>query len=184
MKSPGCWVMVCGPSGAGKDSVIAWARAALAGEPRVLFARRLVTRAAHAESGHDEISPAALRSLHAGGGLAWHWEAHGCGYGIRSAYADEVASGRVVVVNGSRAHVQSLRERRDVRPVLVTAPAEVLQQRLHARGREGGAAVAERIARNAALAAPASERVIHNVGELAHAGDALRRYLQELLQCK
>jgi len=40
----GKWVFVCGPSGAGKDSVLAWASDHLAGRRDIVFARRMVTR--------------------------------------------------------------------------------------------------------------------------------------------
>jgi ribose 1,5-bisphosphokinase len=179
----GCWVMVCGPSGAGKDSVLAWAQAALAGHPRVRFARRMVTREAHVASDHDVVSPQSLDALQAGGGLAWHWQAHGFRYAVASGYADEVAQGRLVVVNGSREHVQALAARHDVRCVLVTAPAAVLAQRLHARARENAAAVAQRVARNGRMAAPPADLTILNEGDLAAAGASLRDYLLELMPC-
>lgn len=51
----GAWVFVCGPSGAGKDSVLAWAREALAGRSDIVFARRLITRPA--QSGSQAIAP-------------------------------------------------------------------------------------------------------------------------------
>lgn len=173
----GIWVLVCGPSGAGKDSVLGWAQAALAGHGRICFARRIVTRAAGPGSDHDEASPAAMQALRAGGGLAWHWQAHGHHYGVRAAYALQVAAGQVVVVNGSREHALPLAGRADVRCVLVTAPAPLLQQRLQARGREDGAAVASRMARNGHLAPPPADRVIVNDASVAAAGAALRDYL-------
>jgi ribose 1,5-bisphosphokinase len=179
-RHPGCWVMVFGPSGAGKDSVIAWARATLVAQPRIVFARRLVTRAAHSSTEHDEISSAALRTLREHGGLAWHWEAHGCGYGIPATYADDVAAGSVVVVNGSRAHLLTLGGRPDLRRVLVSAPSEMLRTRLERRGRDDTAALAERVIRNAAFPRLSADRVIDNVEDIATAGGALRRYLLEL----
>lgn len=175
----GCWVMVCGPSGAGKDSLLAWAEAALARDARIVFARRLVTRAAQPGSDHDEVSPAALQALHAAGGLAWHWEANGLGYGVRAAYASLVAQGRLVVVNGSRAHVEALGTRPDVRRVLVTAPPEVLRERLLARGREPAAAVAARLGRNAQLGPMAADLTLVNDGPLERAAGALRDWLLE-----
>jgi ribose 1,5-bisphosphokinase len=176
----GCWVMVCGPSGAGKDSVLAWAEAALEQHPVVRFARRLVTRAAHPGSEHEEISRSAFQSLREGGGLAWHWQAHGFDYGVRKSYADDVAAGRVVVVNGSREHLLGLAQREDVRRMLVTAPPALLRARLDARGREGPEAVTQRLARNAALAPPGAEVVIRNDAALEVAGAALRDYLLEV----
>ena len=41
---PGVFVAVVGPSGAGKDTLIDYARAHLAGEPDYEFVRRVITR--------------------------------------------------------------------------------------------------------------------------------------------
>lgn len=176
----GCWVIVCGPSGAGKDSVIGWTQVALARHPRVRFARRLVTRASQTGSEHEPVSAAELGALRARGELAWHWQAHGHGYGVRAGYAAEVAAGRVVVINGSREHALSLADCEDVRCVLVTAPERVLRQRLLERGREDSHAVARRLTRNGALAPPPADCIIANEGAIATAGAALRDYLLRL----
>jgi phosphonate metabolism protein PhnN/1,5-bisphosphokinase (PRPP-forming) len=118
--------------------------------------------------------------MRAAGDLAWYWEANGHGYGVRAAYRQDIARGRVVVVNGSREHAAALAHRQDVRSVLVTAGAEVLRQRLLARGREGEGAVALRLARNATVPQPVAERVIVNDGGLEAAGRALRDLLLEM----
>lgn len=173
----GLWVMVCGPSGAGKDSVMDWAREALAHRARICFARRLVTRAARPGSDHDEISVSGIEALRRAGALAWHWQAHGYHYGVHADYARRVADGGIVVVNGSREHARPLAGRADVRTVLVTASAAVLQQRLRARGREDEGAVAARMARNAVLTPPAPNCVVDNEAGIAVAGAVLRDYL-------
>jgi ribose 1,5-bisphosphokinase len=176
----GCWVIVCGPSGAGKDSVLAWAREALAQHPGVCFADRLVTRASQAGSEHEEISRAEMEALRMRGELAWEWEAHGHHYAVRSEYAMRVQDGGIVVVNGSREHARGLGRRPDLRCVLLTAPSHLLRRRLQERGREGGHALSLRLARNAQLPAPFADRVIANDTTLAAAGQALRDYLLEL----
>ena len=172
--------MVCGPSGAGKDSVLAWARAGLARHHRICFAQRLVTRPSTPGSEHEEIGAGAMQALRRSGGLAWHWQAHGLEYGIRAEYARRVAAGHVVVVNGSRAHAQPLAGRADVRIVLVTAAASLLSQRLLQRGREDATEVALRLQRNDAMAGATADRVIDNNAALPDAGAALRDYLLEL----
>ena len=48
-------VLVVGPSGAGKDSVIAGARAALKGDAGVVFPRRFVTRLSNPDA-EDHVS--------------------------------------------------------------------------------------------------------------------------------
>lgn len=176
----GSWVIVCGPSGAGKDSVLAWAREALAPHPAICFAQRLVTRAQQQGSEHEEISPQGMRELQRRGELAWWWEAHGHVYGVRAAYAARVREGDVVVVNGSREHARGLAGRHDVRCLLLTAAPAVLQQRLRRRGREEEEAIASRMTRNAAQPAAFADRVIVNEDSLEQAGRALRDYLLEL----
>ncbi len=176
----GCWVFVCGPSGAGKDSVLGWARDALALEPRVVFARRLVTRPPQGAADHDEVSPAAFERLRAAGRLAWHWEAHGFHYGVDAAHAAQVDAGRVVVVNGSREHVASLLPDPARRVVLVTAGATHLAARLQAREREDAGAIARRLARNDTLAPLSADLEIANEGPLEQAGRRLTGYLQAL----
>jgi phosphonate metabolism protein PhnN/1,5-bisphosphokinase (PRPP-forming) len=178
----GHWVFVCGPSGAGKDSVMGWAAAALAHEPRISFARRLVTRAAAPGAGDEELGAEAFGRRLSQGGLAWHWRAHGHDYGIAAAYAQQVATGGVVVVNGSREHVAGLGRRPGhLKLVLVTAPADRVASRLKARGREDATAIEQRIARNGALAEPEADLVLRNDGELAAAGHRLRTWLLSLL---
>lgn len=177
----GTWVIVCGPSGAGKDSVLGWAAQALAGQDRICFARRLVTRPATPGSEHEEIGMAAMFALRARGSLAWHWQAHGLHYGIRGEYAQRVVRGEVVVVNGSREHARPLAGRGDVRTVLVTAQPQLLAARLQARGREADGAIALRMARNLELREPAADRIIDNSAGLERAGAALRDYLLELV---
>ena len=44
----GTLILVIGPSGAGKDSIIAGAAERLRDDKRILFARRVITRPAHA----------------------------------------------------------------------------------------------------------------------------------------
>lgn len=176
----GCWLFVCGPSGAGKDAVIGWTQQALGGDERIVFARRLVTRAAPGGPDHEETSRGALQALYAAGDLAWYWEANGHAYGVRAAYRQHVQAGRLVVVNGSREHAAGLASRPDVRSVLVTADAALLHARLRARARESGAAVAQRLARNEQVPQPRAERIIVNDGPVAAAGAALHEYLMEI----
>jgi len=176
----GLWVLVCGPSGAGKDSVLAWTQRALREHPRICFARRLVTRPAAPGSDHDPVDALGMAELRRTGALAWAWQAHGYEYGVRKEYAQRVRSGELVVVNGSREHARSLARGPDLRCVLVTASPGVLRARLHARGREDLRAVSLRMARNTELPAPFADRVIVNDDALEHAGAALRDYLLEL----
>lgn len=178
--TPGCWVFVCGPSGAGKDSVIALARQALHTRSDIVFARRIVTRPAQPGSDHEPATGPEFQVLQRGGGLAWHWAAHGFDYGVPMRYAHQVAWGRIVVVNGSREHAQQLSLHPLVHCVAVSAPFDQLAARLQQRGRDEPVAVAERLARSERLGPIDADFEICNDGLPEAAGAALRRHLEAL----
>jgi len=145
----GTLFLVVGPSGAGKDTLLDGARAALAGDPAWVFPRRAITRpAAAGGEDHDALTGDEFARRRAAGGFALHWRAHGLDYGIPAAIEDELAAGRHVVVNVSRAAVADAARRfAPVRVLLVTAPAAVLARRLAARGREDADDIARRLRR-------------------------------------
>lgn len=144
--------LVVGPSGAGKDTLIDGARAALAGESGIAFARRAITRPADAGGeDHEAVDDAAFDARRDAGGFMLHWEAHGLKYGIPAAYADDLAAGRTVVANVSRAAIPVAMERFAPVTVLeITASPDILAARLAGRGRESVDAIAARLARDAA----------------------------------
>ena len=107
---PGRLVLVVGPSGAGKDTLIDLARAACAGDANVVFARRVVTREASGSEDNEQVTPDAFRQALACGAFAVHWEAHGLSYALSRAVADDVLAGRTVVANISRSVIGQLRE--------------------------------------------------------------------------
>jgi hypothetical protein len=79
---PGKLVLVVGPSGAGKDTLLGLARAACADDPTIVFVRRVVTREASIAEDNEQISVDAFREACARGAFAIHWEAHGHSYGL------------------------------------------------------------------------------------------------------
>ena len=174
----GTWIFVCGPSGSGKDSVISAAQQTVSGSKEIVFSRRLVTRATQHDSDHHPVTESDFLSLLEAGGLCWHWQAHGFYYGIEKHYAAEVAAGRVVVINGSRGHTDTLPPSPDRRLVHITADPDKLAVRLLQRGRDTATAVAERLARNALFAKMKADFVIVNNAELSVAGQQLANYLE------
>jgi ribose 1,5-bisphosphokinase len=141
-------VLVVGPSGAGKDTLLNMARMALAGDARFRFVRRVITR--RAEAGGEDHEPVSDTEF-ARRTFALSWEAHGLHYGIPADVADDIARGVVVVANVSRSVIAQAAARFPVRVIEVTASAEVLKARLLARGRETAADVAHRLARRIPL---------------------------------
>jgi ribose 1,5-bisphosphokinase len=164
---PGALVLVVGPSGAGKDTLIGMVRALCLDDPGIVFPRRIVTRPASAAEDHDSVAPAQFDAAAGQGAYAFWWEAHGLKYALPVAIDAELRAGRTVVCTVSRAVLRELRERyARVTAVLVTAPKDVLLARLAGRGREGGGDVAERLDRAVPAAADfAPDIVIENIGD-------------------
>ena len=64
---PGRLVLVGGPSGAGKDTLLGLAKAACANDPGIVFPRRVITREASPSEDNEEVSPDAFRQALARG---------------------------------------------------------------------------------------------------------------------
>jgi ribose 1,5-bisphosphokinase len=175
----GTLFLVVGPSGAGKDTLIARAAAA---RPDLLVPRRAVTRPA--DAGGEEIESmeaTAFERAEAAGRFLLSWRAHGLAYGVPAAAGEALAAGRDVLVNVSRAVVEEARRRHaPVRVIVVEASAEVLARRLAARGRESPEDIAARLARAGAAPRPqgADVRVVWNDGPVEEALAAFLGALQ------
>jgi ribose 1,5-bisphosphokinase len=146
----GTVVAVVGPSGAGKDTVIAYARRALAGDERVHFVRRVVTRPSDASlEDHASLDEAAFETARAEGAFAVNWSAHGLHYALPAELDEHVRRGRIAIANLSRGAIPALRQRYgSVLVVQITASRETLARRLAARGRETESEVLARLARD------------------------------------
>lgn len=161
---PGRLILVVGPSGAGKDTLIDGARAVCLDDQRIVFPRRVVTRQPSASEENDPISPEDFRQAVSDGAFALWWEAHGNQYGIPSSIDDDVRRGHTVICNVSRTIVRTARLRyAQAVVVLVTAPARILQARLAARGRQDDGSLNARLQRSAEVQDCCdADFVIHN----------------------
>jgi phosphonate metabolism protein PhnN/1,5-bisphosphokinase (PRPP-forming) len=150
--SHGALVLVVGPSGAGKDTLIGAARDALAGDHRFSFPRRVVTRQAMVElEDHDTVDAAEFGRQKLRGAYALDWEAHGLCYGVPAAIDAAMAAGRVVVVNTSRKVIERAIEKYpNCHVLVVTAEPQVRARRLAGRGRESAEDIAARLKREGA----------------------------------
>jgi len=173
----GALVLVVGPSGAGKDTLIAAARRHFAGNRDIVFPSRVITRAESLGEDHVPVNRRAFASLADAGGFLLWWEANGHAYGIPAAVAEDLERGRMVVVNASRSVVAAAAERWPGLLVIeIAAGVDILRQRLMARGRESEAELEGRLVRAAGVPCPedvARERV-ENDGDLA---SAVRRFI-------
>lgn len=180
----GTMVVVVGPSGAGKDSVMSYAARHFAGEPRLEFVRRVITRPADAGGEvHEAIDVAGFRERAAVGAFAVSWDAHGLCYGIPRETHDQLAGGVTLIANGSRSALPDFAGAYPrLKVVLITARPEILAARLAARGRESAEAIARRLDRAVPeIVVAADTVVIDNSGPLEEAGEAFVSLLASAL---
>ncbi len=174
---------VIGASGAGKDSLLSYARDRLPLNAPVIFAHRYITRGVdlygenHVSLSREEFTRRAER-----GCFAMRWQSHGNLYGVGIEIEQWLARGLNVVVNGSRAYLpQASSLYCELVPVLITAEYGLLRRRLQRRGRESDDEIEERL--NLAqsfeeqLTHPRLQRIANN-GRLEMAGEELLQLLQ------
>lgn len=138
-------IAVVGPSGVGKDSVMAGIQQAM---PDMRLVRRIITRAPDlGGEDYDAVTVPVFEKLAREGAFAVHWGAHGLFYGVPVDVHNRLAEGNDCLVNFSR---KALNKAASIFPrfivLNITASPETLAHRLAARGREAEADIARRLA--------------------------------------
>ncbi len=156
---------VVGPSGAGKDTLIA---GAVAADPSLIWARRCITRPEYAGGEPFEgLSEAEFQRRLELGDFALHWAAHGLHYGVPYPSLAPWNAGQDVLLNGSRGAIAQARAVfADLRIIVITAPDDILAQRLAARGRESAGDIVQRLER-ASFALPKGVFAIEVINDSA-----------------
>lgn len=179
-KGPGIFIAIAGPSGAGKDTLLAHARAALAFDSRLVFVRRLITR----PPGPDEdcicVTVEEFADLRANDGLALSWHAHGLDYGIPASVDMRVANGDVLVANLSRNAIDQARLRyANLKVVYVDAALDIRAARLAMRSRENVEDIRQRLSRASSFDPHNADVLIINDGEVTEAAERLIAFLKK-----
>jgi ribose 1,5-bisphosphokinase len=176
---PGRLVLVVGPSGAGKDTLLGLTRAACADDRNIVFPRRVITREASASEDNDEVSAGTFQEALARGDYAMHWEAHGHCYALPRTIDDEIRAGRTIVANVSRTVIGAMRRAyADVVVILITAPPNVLAERIAMRARSSDGMVENRLRRTVEDAAAAPDVTIVNTGSAEYHSRQLVRVIK------
>ena len=146
---PGSLVLVVGPSGSGKDTLLRGAAEQLADNPRFVFPKRAITRPSDPNSEvHDTLSMLAFSAIEAAGEAAFSWQAHGHGYVIPKSVEADIQAGKTVIFNASRSMIEDAQQRYSSVGVLhISVPDHVLRTRIENRGRETDGDVTQRLSR-------------------------------------
>ena len=104
-------VLIVGPSGAGKDTLLDIAKRELAEDKRIRFVQRTITRPASVGEDHLPMDEASFEEAAGQGAFALHWAAHDLQYGLPVVIDRWIADGDVVVANASRAMLGPARQR-------------------------------------------------------------------------
>ena len=155
----GTLVHVVGPSGAGKDTLLAGARWALAKDDRFVFPHRIITR--ETDSGaeqHVPITIDAFRDAERLSAFFLSWRSHGLAYALPGTIAAHLERGLIVVVNVSRTVIPAAEARAENVTILnVSASPAILAARLATRGREAAEAIRPRLERVVPIQAQRAE---------------------------
>lgn len=179
MNAPGRLIAVVGPSGVGKDSIIAGVLAAV---PQLLPVKRTITRASElGGEDYESVSEEAFKVAVANDAFCLHWQAHGLYYGIPASVLTDVESGQHCVVNLSRAVlIEAAKKFSRFIVIHVTATSETLARRLRQRGRESEEQILARL-RRSDFPLPTGLNVypLSNDGELNETIDRLVQLLRQ-----
>jgi ribose 1,5-bisphosphokinase len=160
---PGRLILVVGPSGAGKDTLLGLAKAACAEDSGIVYPRRVITREASSSEDNEEVSAGTFEAALARNEYAMHWDAHGHRYALSRAIDDDIRAGRTVVANVSRTVISAMRRAyANVTVVSITAPTNVLAERLAMRGRASDGKIEHRLHRTVDEATAAPDVTINN----------------------
>lgn len=146
---PGRLIAVVGPSGVGKDSVMA---GIMGRDPSYRLVRRTITRPP--ELGGEDfeyLTPPAFEQAVDQGAFCLYWGAHDLRYGIPASALEDVKAGHSCLANLSRkALSEAASTFADLTVLNLKAQPETLAKRLKTRGRETQAQIEARLARASA----------------------------------
>jgi ribose 1,5-bisphosphokinase len=179
--APGFFIAIVGPSGVGKDTLIAGLSAALP-SPSFSFPQRIITRRPDMHEQSLFLDEEAFEQASAAGEFLISWEANGHSYALSRSVATTIGRGRHVIANVSRKAVPALRDRLPrLLVVHVSARAEIIADRLRARGRESSDVQLQRLERGVALDSNLEADIrIENNGPVERSVEALLKVVSRL----
>jgi ribose 1,5-bisphosphokinase len=141
-------ILVVGPSGAGKDTLLRAAREHFAPDQSIGFARRYITRPPGVDEDNYYVDETGFSLLEKAAFFISSWRAHRNCYGVARHEIHQYYGKGSVVASISRSSIADFERACDAPvTILVTAHPEVLEKRLLSRGREPVEKIRERLQR-------------------------------------
>ena len=152
MNQSGLLFYLVGPSGVGKDSLLEALRL-YSDLPHLHLAERYITRPTRrGDDRHVEIDPDIFAVRAERGDFLFTWHSHGFSYAVSNDLLFRLRAGDDVLINGSRAYLQTAMEiHPELVPIWMRVSERVLRERLRGRARESAAAIERRMKRNREL---------------------------------
>ena len=158
--TPGRVIAVVGPSGVGKDSVMAGMAAAA---PEFAIVQRVITRASGL--GGEDYVPMAVADFESAakdGAFCLYWPAHGLSYGIPIEISERANAGQSFLINLSRKVLaEAQKVFADFQVINLTARPETLAVRLAGRGRENVEDIRARLQRKVPISS--KNLIVHDI---------------------
>lgn len=130
-------ILLVGPSGSGKDSLLRAARKHFAEEQRFNFVRRYITRPPDSNEDNYYLDQQAFNLLRLSGFFISSWQAHGNQYGIAHHLLPDATAEATCLCSVSRRAIADFEAQfTEITTVLVTVSEDILRRRLFDRGRE------------------------------------------------
>lgn len=183
----GVMIVVVGPSGAGKDTIMDFAAQRLQKRNDVHFVRRVITRESDAGGeNHDAVDDEEFARRLSLKELCVSWQAHGLSYGVPASTCERLNNGDIVIANGSRsalAHFKAVFP--NLKVVNIVARPDVLATRLAGRGRESRDEILLRLQRSSmGLQGDFEVFTIDNSDDLETSGNAFLDFLQRCMTAR
>jgi len=143
-------IVVVGPSGAGKDSILKSAASYFHDNSCVDFVRRVITRECDPTTEvHDSVTTDQFIARQERGEFSVWWQANGLYYGLPVELHKKIKDGQLLIANGSRAAIPDIRSKFKLLTVVhITVADDVLANRLASRNRETAEQIEQRLQRN------------------------------------
>lgn len=139
-------ILVVGPSGSGKDTLLRAAREHFTPDQTIGFARRYITRPPGIDEDNYYVDEVGFSLLEKAAFFISSWRAHRNCYGVARHEIHQYYGKGSVVTSISRSSIADFERVCDAPvTILVTARREILEKRLLSRGRESAEKIRERL---------------------------------------